>query len=969
MTRLCLVAFVAALLLPLRATAQVRPDLQWRTLTTEHFRVHFTPELEALARRTAANAEFAWAELRNELVPPRTMVDIVVADNADYANGYATPYPTNRIVVYARPPVEEPALRNHEDWNRLLVTHELVHIFHLDRVKGIWALGQRVFGRAAPLFPNTYAPRWLTEGLAVHYESKLAGGGRLRGTEFPAYVRAAAIEGRLPSLDALSLETPFFPGGNAAYLFGSYAVTRADSARMGRLVEASSARLLPWRHDRNAKDAFGIDFTARWAEWRDSVVRRETAIRIAVDPATTLTDEGFTARFPRFVRDDALLYVADEARRTPGAYELDLEGKRVRLGRRNSVDISAPFGDRGSVQGELDFTDPYTLRSELYTGSGLRRRAVTRGERLSSPDVHIASGMIVAVRTDPGTTSLVTVDPSDDFVTRDVVLGSLDRTWAEPRFSRDGQRIAAVRWERGGRNAVVVMDRAGRPQRSFAPRGERMTVVSSPVWEPGDTTLLFVSDHEGRALIYRGDVRTGAYGRVWTSATVLHTPDVSPSGRRVAAVELRADGYHVVVRDRPASVPLELPAADTLPDPLRPLAPAAMARDAIESDYSPWEQLYPSWWLPVVRTTGPGTASIGGMSAAHDVVGRHAWALEASVESNREEWTAHGAYAFAGFGVPVLQLDLFNEWEHGVIRDTGGDFIGYLGQRAQRVEFNVIAERPRIRFSSYAVLGGEFQAVRYRSYPAGLIAGLGNLALERVNYSHAVQATLGFSTMQRPANAVSSEDGIAGSVTHRERFNVGLNFEDVAETIVGGSAAKSIPFPGFARQVLAARGAYGVTGHATTAAFAAGGVSGSSLEVLPGMVIGSTRRTFGVRGFPGGAQLGVRALAASMEYRAPLTLVGRGVKLLPVFLQKTSLTAFADAGRAWCEFPVADSFICPATLPERTTLASVGGELGVDAAIQYDQVYRFRLGFAHPVRGEAYAAKSNTLYFSLGSSF
>ena len=66
---------------------------------------------------------------------------------------------------------------------------------------------------------------------------------------------------------------------------------------------------------------------------------------------------------------------------------------------------------------------------------------------------------------------------------------------------------------------------------------------------------------------------------------------------------------------------------------------------------------------------------------------------------------------------------------------------------------------------------------------------------------------------------------------------------------------------------------------------------------------------------------------------------------------------------------MADSFICPATLPERTTLASVGGELGVDAAIQYDQVYRFRLGFAHPVRGEAYAAKSNTLYFSLGSSF
>ena len=51
------------------------------------------------------------------------------------------------------------------------------------------------------------------------------------------------------------------------------------------------------------------------------------------------------------------------------------------------------------------------------------------------------------------------------------------------------------------------------------------------------------------------------------------------------------------------------------------------------------------------------------------------------------------------------------------------------------------------------------------------------------------------------------------------------------------------------------------------------------------------------------------------------------MKLLPVFFQKTSVTAFADAGRAWCEFPVAGSFICPATIPARTTLASVFGQL------------------------------------------
>ena len=53
----------------------------------------------------------------------------------------------------------------------MVMTHELTHIFHLDRSRGIWALGQRIFGRAPYFFLNGYAPAWLTEGLAVYYES------------------------------------------------------------------------------------------------------------------------------------------------------------------------------------------------------------------------------------------------------------------------------------------------------------------------------------------------------------------------------------------------------------------------------------------------------------------------------------------------------------------------------------------------------------------------------------------------------------------------------------------------------------------------------------------------------------------------------------------------------------------------------------------------------------------------------
>lgn len=973
----CLLALAMATARP--AAAQVRPDLDWRTLTTEHFRIHFTPELAELARRTAHNAETAWSQLARELVPPRGPVEIVVADNVDFSNGYATPFPTNRIVVYARPPVEEMALRNHADWNRVLITHELTHIFHLDRVRGIWALGQRVFGRAAPLFPNSYAPRWITEGLAVHYETRLGGGGRLAGTEFPLYARAAALAGELPPLDALSLESPGFPGGNRAYIYGSFAVTRADSADMRAYVEAASGRIIPWRHDANAREAFGVSFTQRWRAWRDSVTRAESGVTAAAggpaagaftpDPAATLTTHGFTARFPRFTSETTLVYLANDAKRVTGLYRLTHEGPRERLGRRNSVDISTPLDARRTVQGELDFRDPYSLRSDLFRGDGLGRRRITRDERLSSPDAHAATGRIVAVRTDPGTTSLVLMDPDDDLFARDVARGTLDRTWAEPRFSRDGRRIAAVRWERGGRNSVVVMDTAGRTVRTFAPRGPRLTIVSSPVFEPGDSTLLFVSDHEGRPFVYRGDVRTGAYGRVWTSATGLNTPDVSPDGVRVAAVELRAEGYHVVIRPTPGAVPLALPARDTLPDPLRPLTVAPADTFAREAKYAPWRLLEPMWWLPVVANTDPGTIAFGGMTGATDVVGRHAWSAEAMLERGRQEWSGRLSYAYAGLGVPVIYADVASDWDHSVIRTTTGAFAGYLGQRSQRASVDVVFDRPRVRLSSYAVVGGEVEAFSFRSYPGVLLPQLGNDALLRTTFTQALQGTVGFTTMQRPTNAVSASDGVTGSVTHRERLGVGVQYEDVPETIVAMSAAKSLPLPGYSHHVFAVYGAYGVTGHRTTSALDVGGVSGSSLEILPGVVLGGSRRTFGVRGFSGGTLLGVRAAAASAEYRMPLALVGRGVKLLPVFLQKMSVTAFGDAGSAWCEFEVANSFICDAASLQRRTIGSVGAELGVDAAVQYDFAYRFRLGVARPVQGASYARNSTTFFFTLGSAF
>lgn len=159
---------------------QTDPRGQWRTWHTPHFRVYARQEHGAIALVAAREAELAYAGLARELIPPRGTVDLVLYDNVDFANGFTSPFPRNQVAVYLTSPASESGLSRYDDWLRLVITHELTHVFHLDRSAGIWGVLQRIFGRAPGLFPNAYRPSWVSEGLAVYYESRLTEGGRLR---------------------------------------------------------------------------------------------------------------------------------------------------------------------------------------------------------------------------------------------------------------------------------------------------------------------------------------------------------------------------------------------------------------------------------------------------------------------------------------------------------------------------------------------------------------------------------------------------------------------------------------------------------------------------------------------------------------------------------------------------------------------------------------------------------------------
>ena len=330
-TVLCVAALIAPTQLVKPAEAQIAVNESWRTLKTRHFLIHFTTSTESVGRRAAAAAERAYANLARELVPPRGPIDVVITDAADISNGAAGVFPRTYVVIDARPPVDQTSLENYDDWLTLVLQHEVTHIFHLDRSRGLWRFGQYIFGRNPVLFPAYYEPSWLTEGLAVYYESRFTNAGRLDASYGDAVAHSTAIERELPRLDELSLATSRYPYGQMSYVYGAFLVDRlardGGNGSVREFVETSSGQLLPFFLDHAAKRAFHTTFTHEWSAWRDSVDALTAPLR-TVDSTTrhVVSGGGRYLIHPRWLGDTSVLYVADNGRESPGVYTTTLDG-------------------------------------------------------------------------------------------------------------------------------------------------------------------------------------------------------------------------------------------------------------------------------------------------------------------------------------------------------------------------------------------------------------------------------------------------------------------------------------------------------------------------------------------------------------------------------------------------------------------------------------------------------------------
>jgi len=329
--RLILSSLVLLAVGPGVATAQsslVRPALDWMTVRTRYFEIHYPAPMEAWTMELASRID-AVRETVSRFVgyaPPRR-VTVIVEDPLNQSNGFAnSPLDAPFIVLWPTPPDPSGMLGATRNWPELLAVHEFAHIAHLvrptrnPRERRFW---QVLPIRLGPISRRT--PRWAVEGYATYVEGRLTSSGRPHSASRAAYLRQWALEGRLPTYAELS-GTSEYAGPAMAYLAGSaflewlvtqrgesslVAVWRRLSARQPRTFAQAFAGVYGGPPD-ELYGRFAVDLTRR------AIAVRDTLAAAGLDTGMLVQRRRWATGEPAVSHDGRLMAVALPNRTTPG---------------------------------------------------------------------------------------------------------------------------------------------------------------------------------------------------------------------------------------------------------------------------------------------------------------------------------------------------------------------------------------------------------------------------------------------------------------------------------------------------------------------------------------------------------------------------------------------------------------------------------------------------------------------------
>ncbi len=496
------------------------PELEWKTIETEHFLVHYHQGAERTGRVVAKIAEDIYGPITSLYNhQPDQKVSFIIKDYDDYSNGAAYFY-DNKVEIWA--PSMDFDFRGTHNWLRNVITHEFTHIVQIQtamkfgrRMPAVYLqwLGYESERRPDVLYgyPNVIAsypisgflvPAWFAEGVAQYNRPQLRYD--FWDSHRDMILRAYALNDSMLTWNQMGVFGKTSLGNESSYNAGfAFVHYIAQKYGIGKLNEISRAlaSLTATTIDGAIERALGKSGEAVYNEWRQEV-QEEYERRVA--PIRSNMREGHPILFvddkkefeklkdrmqgtPMFTLTRGL---RDEAHR-------DRCGLFVETGFANLYPAFSPDGKKIAFVSTMGA--PYLGQSQLVVGElGGKFQLLVAGvgkEVSWSPDGKKLYYARITTR-NPNFSSQSDLYVYDLEAEKETRL-TYGRRAVSPHVSPDGKKIVFVVGTDGTSNLAVM--NADTSDMRFLTTFKNGEQVYGPKWSPtGDRIVFDYSVRDGR---------------------------------------------------------------------------------------------------------------------------------------------------------------------------------------------------------------------------------------------------------------------------------------------------------------------------------------------------------------------------------------------------------------------------------------------------------------------------------------
>lgn len=923
------------------------PGLKWNSIKTRHFLIHYHQGLEFEALRLSLIAEKVHIRLTSDIQwIPELRTDVILVDNTDSANGYATPYPFNRIQIYITRPAPNGSNSNFDDWLEMVFTHEYVHILNIDTVHGIPQAGRYVLGRNPIFYPNLFQPIWIIEGNAVFHESKRKPFGRNNSTYTDMVLRTEVASGTFKSIDNASSYPREWPGGAVPYLYGGLFVEYLENTYgensfalyMHRNADnivpfSDNIYPIPFLFNRDAHKTYGKPFFMLWKEWKKHIIRKQT------DNIAKITQKGLTplkhiskpennSILPRFSNDgNAIYYITKSQKKGNHLLTADKNtGKTKRL-----CIVNSPAGLAVGKNDILYITDKeyyktFSLYNEAFTYNNSYRK-ISSSLRAICIEPMRKTNKCLIITSKNNRYSLIRCD--NNMQNRHTIIDESLVQMACLRVSPDETKAIFTIKEDNGNTDLVIMDLAAM---TFIRLTNDIYNDIDPVWHTHGNKIIFVSDRSGVYNLHEYDLSTQMIKRITNVTGGIFSPDLTPDGNTIVVASYEKQGHQIALIDYPEESFEKYTGEPEIIDLtfFKAGEPDNSQINISESQkYSPWSSIFPAYFIPILGLYEiyPENYDVlwGVQVTGSDTLYRHSYALSFFMFFRQMRLGIDVSYTcsvlYPDITIGYYDDTLFFEkdpypWESE--NDTSMSRrlyrYGYLSHYIPFTHFNI---QQSLQFTYY--IQQEFLD-RY-IYPVGVF--------NEVNILGKMQIVYSLNTARVYDYSISKEHGMDFRVV-ADIYNTYLG-SDYSFYKLHGIATGY--FPGF------------YSNNVFMLQFR-GGICLEKDDERPYTIgrytanfIGAPRageNALGIRGYPAGTVEGNRIIASTAELRLPVVQKDAGILTVPIMFRDFWFTVFFDYGNVFNNIPDFTRF-----------RYSAGIEAHIRLTLGYNVDFTAYIGYAH----------------------